>query len=149
MKASDFVKVLRKVMREEMRTVLKEELSAMKPLISEAVATQLKKRAKLAEHKPVVANPPQPVRKTQPIVSMDDFDNMLNEGIDDEWPDMNGGPMTSDFFASDSEFGMNGFAPQQLHTNQPVQNFGSSDPLLKDYSKLLKAADNHANGFRG
>jgi len=62
---------------------------------------------------------------------------------------MNGGPMTSDFFASDSEFGMNGFAPQQLHTNQPVQNFGSSDPLLKDYSKVLKAADNHANGFRG
>lgn len=152
MKASDFVKILRKVIKEEVRAVVKEELSSFKPVMTEIVSKQIKKQAKFAQHTPVIAENKPVVRRTQPIVSMDDFGSMLNEGIDEEeWPDMNGGPMTSDFFAADSEFGLNGFSQMEMQQVQkaPVAAAsGFKDPLLRDYSSVLKAADEHAQGFR-
>lgn len=144
MKGSEFIKLLRKVIREEVKTVVKEELNAIKPILMEVINSQ----AKSTKRKPA-----QPIKRTQPIVTMDSIDGMLNEGVFDtnEWPDINGGPMTSDLFAGDSDFGINGFAPQQLQQIQQVQPRGSnmSDPLLKDYSQVLKAADQRAQSYRG
>lgn len=155
MKASDFVKILRKVIKEEVRAVVKEELNSFKPVMTEIISKQVKKQAKFAEHAPVMVENKPTVKRTQPIVSMDDFSSLLNEGIDeDEWPDMNGGPMTSDFFSADSDFGINGFSQQQVQQVQQVHRAPSStttgfkDPLLRDYSSVLKAADEHAQGFR-
>lgn len=154
MKGSEFVKILRKVIREEVRSVVKEELKSLKPLIAEVVSKQ--SRVTKYESAPLEnLKPKQPIKRTQPIVTMDSLDNMLNEGTFDteEWPDMNGGPMTSDILAGDSDFGINGFAPQQMQQMQQPRftnvDMGVGDPLLRDYSKVMKAADQHAQGYRG
>lgn len=139
MKASEFVKVLRKVIREEVRAVVKEEIKLIKPVILEAVRGQNNPKAVVSKKQ----------SRAQPLVTMESLDGMLSEGVFDteEWPDMNGGPMTSDIFASNSDFGIAGFTPQQV---QPQRgSVGMKDPLLKDYSQVLKAADAHAQGYRG
>ena len=148
MKGTEFVKLLRKVIREEVRSVVQEELKSLKPIIAEAAKQS--KVTKYEAAKPTTHTP----KRTQPIVTMDGLDNMLNEGTFDteEWPDMNGGPYDSSMFASDSEFGINGFAPQQLQQMQPRSTnigMGMNDPLLRDYSQVMKAADLHAQGYRG
>lgn len=140
MKGSEFVKLLRKVIREEVRTVVKEELKSIKPIVLEAASKQSQAPKKQ-----------EPIKRREPIVSMESIDNMLNEGAFDseEWPDMHGGPLTSDIFANDSDFGINGFAPQQVQPRSTNMSMGMNDPLLRDYSQVMKAADNHAQGYRG
>jgi hypothetical protein len=128
---------------------VKEELKSIKPIVLEAVSKQVKAAKPEAGPQPK----PQPQR-TQPIVTMDSLDDLLNEGAFDreEWPDMNGGPLNSSIFQNDSEFGINGFAPQQLQQMQPRTtnvDMGVGDPLLRDYSEVMKAADAIAQGYRG
>lgn len=63
----------------------------------------------------------------------------------DEWPDMNGGPMTSDSLG-DMDI-MNGLSnPRQVQSNM------SGDPasvFMKDYSKILKSAEEKSQNYRG
>lgn len=150
MKASQFVDLLRKVIREEVRSVVKEELKSIKPLI--------------AERKAVTQPKPQPQRqrpqapaRTAPIVSFDGpLGDLLNETAqqmysqpaEEEWPDMNGGAFTAEDAPMmglgsllDDE---DGFAqPQAART--PTRNF-SGDPtaaFMKDYSGVMRSADEY------
>ena len=149
MKSIDFIKVLRKVIREEVRTVVKEELQAYKPL--------LKETTKQVTTKPIVQKA-QPKPKQMPdlgikgpladvlketYASMQQVPASIMEGYEEadtnEWPDMNGGTFTSEQ------------APAMPPTRtQPTQRF-NPDPmagLMKDYSAVMKAADQHAQGYR-
>lgn len=133
MKAIDFVKIIRKVIREEVRTVVKEELKAFKPTIVEAK----KKPA------PIQAVQ-QPVRKT-PLVSFDGAladilnetaQSMMSNPEEESWPDMNGGPITSEY----------------AQTTRPQSSYNFSgdptDQYVRDYSSVMKAADAKAQGYR-
>jgi len=146
MKAIDFVKVLKKVIREEVRQVVKEELKALKPLINE--------RQNVVPAKKVVKQ--ESVRRNYPLVTIDGaLGDILNETANsmyannsneyDEWPDMNGGPMTSEH-AGDMGM-MDGFSDsRQTYTNM------TGDPasmFMKDYSKVLKSAEEKSQNYRG
>jgi hypothetical protein len=136
MKASQFVELLRKVIREEVRSVVKEELKAIKPIISET-----KKSTPPSSQQPVK-------KRTTPIVTMDGaIGDLLRETADsmhnNPWPDMNDGPLTSDQAPS--------FGLANLVSEQPQPNF-SNDPttaFIKDYSSILKKAEQHAENYRG
>ncbi len=144
MKGKEFVNLLRKIIREEVSTVVKEELKAIKPLLAEYKTKNTQQSTR----------PPVQTVNRKPIVNIDGaLGDILRETADsmynnsqqyEEWPDMNGGPMTSDFAMGDGD----GFMPQP-----PVSpSFMSNDPtavFMKDYSKVLKQADNIAQGFRG
>jgi hypothetical protein len=149
MKASQFVEILRKVIREEVRSVVKEELKSLKPLLKESKP--------VVAPKPVVQQRPAP-KRTQPLVTIEGAlgdilretaESMRGQNVEDDWIDMNGGPMTT---ADVNTFAMNSFTPQE--ESRPVQpkfNF-SGDPTMafvKDYSKVLKQADQLAQNYRG
>ena len=133
MKASDFVKILRKVIREEVRTVVQEELKAFKPVITEVKSKPIQQQPK-----------PQP-KRTTPLVTFDGaLADILNETAqsmaaspaEEEWPDMNGGLMTSE---------------HAQHSRPQARHDFSGDPTaayMKDYSSVMKAADNIAQGYR-
>jgi hypothetical protein len=150
MKGSEFITLLRKVIREEVRTVVKEELKAIKPLLAEARTVQKPKPTQ-----PVTTKPLQ--KRTTPIVSIDGAlgdilretaENMYRQPIQDdsEWPDMNGGVMTSQHLG----LGDDGFMERPSIVSSGMNagvDIGSA-PFMKDYSKVLKAADQHAQGYR-
>lgn len=147
MKVSQFAKVLRQLIREEVKAVVKEELKPIKSVL-------LEKRKPTT---PTAAAPVRPVRKaTTPPVNFDGplgsllnetAQSMLNESYTEEWPDMNNGTFTSE---DAPNFGgaslMN--ALNDDFEEAPV-NYGGSDPtrmFIKDYSAVMKAADAHAGG---
>lgn len=145
MKASKFVEVLRKVIREEVRSVVKEELKALKPVIAETKKqVPIKKQA--------------PPKRTTPLVTIDGVigdllretaTSLQNQNIEDEWPDMNGGPLSSQMFAAD--INEDGFAqPQQRDPGTYERMNGDPTSMfIKDYSKVMKAANDHAQNYRG
>lgn len=149
MKASEFINLMRKAIREEVRVVIKEELKAIKPMLAEQ-----SKVTKLSSAPKVQVKPTPKPQRTIPLVTMDEgLSSLLSEGSGfedtEEWPDMNGGPMTSDHFDMGDDFSMNGFAQQhqpQQFTQQPSKPM--RDPLMRDYSSIMKAADQHAQGYR-
>lgn len=151
MKAINFIKVLRKIIREEVKQVVREELKSVKPLISERhryTATPIKKVVKPDSIKQ------EPARRNYPLVTIDGaLGDILNETANsmynnqeqyEEWPDMNGGPVTSEH-VGDMDM-MNGFStPQQAYSNM------SGDPanmFMKDYSKVLKSAEEKSQSYR-
>jgi hypothetical protein len=150
MKSIDFIKVLRKVIREEVRTVVKEELQAYKPLLKETtkqVTTKPIAQKAQPKVKPMpdlgVKGPLADVLK-ETYAAMQQTPTSIMEGYEDidttnDWPDMNGGTFTSEH------------APAMAPTRpQPTQRF-NPDPmagLMKDYSAVMKAADQHAQGYR-
>jgi hypothetical protein len=154
MKASEFINLMRKAIREEVRVVIKEELKAIKPLLEQSRVTKPSTVTKLSTAPKVLVKPTPKPQRTTPLVTMDQgLASLLNEGDGfgdtEEWPDMNGGPMTSDQYGMGSdfgEFGMNGFAQQPQHAHQPSTPM--RDPLMRDYSGIMKAAEQHAQGFR-
>lgn len=155
MKSIEFIKILRKVIREEVRTVVKEELKAYKPTLVEA-------------SKPVTKKQTIPVQQSQPKIkpmpdlgikgpladvlketyaSMQQAPSTIMEGHEmyeqaemQDWPEMNGGTFTAEQ------------APAMPMRSQPTQTQRfNPDPmasLMKDYSGVMKAADQHAQGYR-
>jgi hypothetical protein len=127
MKGSDFIKVLRKVIREEVRTVVKEELKAIKPIIAERQVTPVQPRREQPKPKreyPLVA-------LNGPLASIlkETADSMYNN--QEEWPDMNDGPLTTEH-------------AQARSPRQSMVSMDPSDPttaFIKDYSAVMKAAD--------
>ena len=146
MKGSEFITLLRKVIREEVRTVVKEELKAIKPLLAERKVVQ-----KPAATQPVTTKPLQ--KRSMPIVSIDGAlgdilretaENMHRQPIQDdaEWPDMNGGPVTMD-----SMPGMMGMQSANVGRAEAI-NGDPTAAFMKDYSGLMKSADEKAQNFR-
>lgn len=97
-------------------------------------------------------------KRTTPIVSFDgplgDLLNetatsMMNESYqEEEWPDMNGGALTADH----AQMGVQSMASLSalMDDDAPLPEAGGySDPtraFMKDYSAVLKAADQHSMG---
>lgn len=148
MKGSEFINIMRKVIREEVRAVVKDELSYMKTLINEIKTKQPETKAPALQQKRQAP----PVKRSQPIVQLDGMlgdilnetaQSMLNEsaGYDSEtadWPSM-GDMMTSDDIPAISHM-----MPQSQPQIQ--QNRFDPDPtaaFIKDYSAVMKAADAH------
>jgi len=137
MKASDFVNLIRKVIREEVRTIVREELKTIKPLLNEAKIKTIQP-AQIPQVKQKNIQ-----RRTTPMVSFDGpLGDLLNETANDmlresyqeeeEWPDMNGGPMT----AQHADMGL-GSLSSMLSDDAPLPETGGySDPtksFMKDY----------------
>lgn len=155
MKSIEFIKILRKVIREEVRTVVKEELKAYKPMLMEAQKPVTKKQ---------VISVPQSQPKSKPMpdlgikgpladvlketyAAMQQAPSSIMEGHEmyeqaemQDWPEMNGGTFTAEQ------------APAIPTRSQPAQTQRfNADPmasLMKDYSGVMKAADQHAQGYR-
>ena len=133
MKGSEFINLMRKVIREEVRAVVKEELKAFKPLLMET-----------EKQKPVVKKPAAPITKphrTQPLVQFDgplksileETARSMQQAPQEEWSEM--GMMTSE----DAP----GFT-----SNGNLRAAMSGDPtamFVKDYSAVLKTAEQIAN----
>lgn len=146
MKLSDFAKVLRQIIREEVKAVVKEELQPIKKLLKEEKLSNIKK--------PTQPLPTQrPVRRSSPTVSFDGpLGNLLNETArsmmtsHDEWEDINNGPFNSgdamNFGATSLMSAINDSVDEDLPStntfNDPTRMF------VKDYSAVMKAADAHA-----
>lgn len=143
MKATDFVNLLRKVIREEVRTVVKEELKKNNSVLKEVTASQ--------RPRPSAQPAPAPPKRTQPIVTFDGpLGDLLNETAqgmysapqDEEWPDMMQ-TMTSDMVPGAGLSQMLGDEDLPADTGM----YGS-DPTLgfvKNYSAVMKAADQYSN----
>lgn len=127
MKAQEFVKLLRKVIREEVTAVVGEEL---RRVLNEEVSTS----------KPVVREQAKPKQKT-----------MQRMQYQREYP-----LVTMDDIFADTRANMAGFGTEEsgpLHEETynpelPVSN-AQTMTLIKDYSALLKRADEIANNSRG
>jgi len=145
MKGSEFIQILRKVIREEVRTVVKEELKAFKPVIVENKSKVTKFEA---PQRPVVQAP----RRTMPTMptingALGDILNetaqsMYNNQEDEEWPDMNGGPVTMESMPA-----MMSMQPANVGRAEAM-NGDPTAAFMKDYSGLMKSADELAQNFR-
>jgi hypothetical protein len=154
MKASDFVNLMRKVIREEVRSIVREELKTIKPLLKET--TQQGFKAGLPAATPKAATPARKPAITPPTFEgplagllNETYESMINEPMeDDEWPDMNGGALTADH----AQVGVQSMSSlsAMMDDDSPLPDGGGySDPtraFMKDYSAVLKAADQHRMG---
>ena len=144
MKASQFASVIKKLIHEEVKLAVREELRPIKAMLAE-----IKKPAKQAP----MQGAPIP-KRTTPVVTFDGpIGQILNETAQsmnnqhEEWPDVNNGAFTADqasSFGGTSLMSMMESSPEDL----PVSNYGS-DPTLafvKDYSAVMKAADQFVGG---
>jgi hypothetical protein len=155
MKGSEFVNLMRKVIREEVRAVVKEELKAFKPVIVEnkTVTRHQVPTTKETTHTPQLPKP----SKKAPVVTIDGMlGELLNETAQSmyndpnwsaeqqEWPDMNNGPVTMN--------NMPGAMGTRIQQTQMASPDFSGDPtaaFMKDYSQILKQANAIAEGNRG
>lgn len=155
MKGSEFVTLMRKVIREEVRAIVKEELKAFKPVIVEN-KTVTKREAPKVRETTYTQQLPKPAKKA-PVVTIDGvLGELLNETAQSmyndpnwsaehqEWPDMNDGPVTMN--------NMPGAMGMRMQQPQMTSADFSGDPtavFMKDYSQVLKQANAIADGNRG
>lgn len=156
MKAEVFIKVLKKVIREEVRQVVKEELKALKPLLNERhTIAPTKKVAKPNSIKQ------EPARRNYPLVTIDGaLGEILKETADsmynrpsqeyEDWPEMGSSPRTSSDIPGFA--GMEGAVSFEDDMSTEGYYPTSGDPtaaFMKDYSSVLKSAEQKSQGYRG
>jgi hypothetical protein len=127
MKAQEFVQILRKVIREEIRSVVGEEL---RKVLNEEIATTKPSVREQAKPKQKTINRMQ-YQRDYPLVTMDDI--------------------FADTRANMGGFGDDQVGPTIQETYNPELPASSAQTmtLIKDYSSLLKRADEIANNSRG
>lgn len=154
MEGKKFVELLRKVIREEVRTVVKEELKAFKPTIVEN-ATKVLKTVSVKNTPPQpnrLITPPEP-KFTGPLASIlaETYEAMIKEPqVEDPeaaWPDMNGGVVTTSNMPGGMGASMASMMDSNFDSKLNTQE-GSLPPLMRDYSSILKKADDIANNKR-
>ncbi len=151
MKATEFVNIMRKVIREEVRSIIKEELKPLKLMVEGKTATTqintVTKQAPQPVKKKVV--PPQIKGIKGPLADIlaETYMAMQQEAPyedpEAEWPSMD------EMFTS--KHVPPSFMPQQTISQNEVRAAMTGDPtqaLMKDYSSLLKKADAIANNTR-
>ena len=162
MKAADLVKLMRKVVREEVRSVVQQELTEILREGLQSTIAEIKQPHKNRQVRGVTQPAPPPPKRTTPIVTFDGpMGELLNETAmgmmssgyqeEEEWPDMNGGPMTSAHVPQADP----GSLMSMMNDEAPLPEVGGfggyGDPTMnfvKDYSAVMKAADAHSNGGR-
>ena len=144
MKASQFASILRKLIHEEVRSAVKEELKPIKALLSEG-------RKPIKAIQPQKSNVP---KRTTPLVTFEGpISQILNEtaqnmnATQEEWPEMNGNMLTSEHAQN---FGATSLMSMMDSDNDELPSIGRhADPttsFIKDYSAVMKAADQYASG---
>ncbi len=148
MKAKDFVQVLRKLIREEVRAAVRQE-------VKEIMIESVHRAAKLPIEEKVVTRP-QPQQQKQSVSSRFNtgnsmLDEVLAETIVPRGFGGENGPMVADI----NEFGFTsndvptaGLSSMLTEEDLPVTS-QYSDPTMqyvKDYSAVLKKADQISNG---
>jgi hypothetical protein len=169
MKGLDFIKLMRKVIREEVRQVVREELKAAGPILME------NRNKVVAKSQPNTKQPTQAIQHKQPtkpaysseianlkgpigdILRETAISLRSNNNVEtQDWPDMNSG-----YQSTPSLQHMNPFGQQSLSSilnddemdSEPVamNSIHSNDPtavFMKDYSSVLKSADKLAGNYR-
>lgn len=156
MKATEFINLMRQVIREEVRSIVKEELKPLKIMVENKHVTVAQKEAPrktvIKQQAPVQKKqlPPAFDKVSGPLADIlrETYMSMQNEPmVEDpemEWPDMT--PTMTSRHVPQS-------APMQSITPQAnIQAALTGDPtagFVKDYSHLLKKADAIANNSRG
>lgn len=152
MKAIEFVNLMRKVIREEVRAIVKEELKPLQLMVEsksiQRPANNLKQQAQQPIKKKIV--PPQIKGIKGPLADIlaETYMAMQQEAPyedpEAEWPNMD------EMFIS--KHVPPSFGPQQPISQNEVRAAITGDPtqaLIKDYSSILKKADAIANNSRG
>lgn len=141
MNAKNFMSILRKVIREEVRTAVRLEV---KQLLQEQQKSQLPKQAKqVAQQKR-----PSPVVFDGPLSSIlnETAQSMYSSPAEQEaWQDIGGGTFTAD---SAESFGLSALMNQETAVADSAPSHFSGDPtmaFIKDYSSVMKAADKFSN----
>lgn len=149
MKAVDFAKILKEIIKKEMRTVIREELKSALGNISQAPrpsrAPQNANEMFLSNPKPIINKPMKPMIKTGNIT----LDNILAETAnsirqgqssmipDEEYADM-GSMYTSD---QAQGFGYGSIDQDETDTVMPYNPNDPTSAFIKDYSHILKKAE--------
>lgn len=155
MKATEFIDLMRKAVREEVRSIIKEELKPLKLMIEgKRTNTSTKpaaSRKQLSEALPKkkVSVPPHIKGINGPLADIlaETYMAMQQEepynDPEAEWPDM------QETFTSNHV--PPSFITQPTTQNQSESsiNNNTTQPLMRDYSSLLKRADEIANNSRG
>tara|TARA_R110000803_G_scaffold74905_2_gene139181 strand:- start:1061 stop:1510 length:450 start_codon:yes stop_codon:yes gene_type:complete len=138
MNPKDFIKILKRVIKDEVRAVIKEELKVLKPSINEYSGKTAKTSKDVLRHRPIpktgqigiqgiLQETANEIRNgTSPTIEMDPTD---------EWPDINPSGVLQ---AEDAQ----GFATmnsmQEVQEEAPYQLTGTgTDQFVKDYSNTL------------
>ena len=147
------IEAFRKMIREEVRTVIKEELSLiMSTTITEnkivkkpVVEQKTKKKQTFSEIINDEKQPQQPQKPTKPLFeSKDPLAQILNETAADEWETMGGTQYTSERMGElvhnqkDDSGNANGSLATEMGVNP---NDPSAAFLKKDYRELMNAVD--------
>lgn len=140
MNAKNFMLILRKAIREEVRAAVRQEV---KLLLQEQKAPNTPRPVKQAPQQ----------RRTLPVVFEGPLANILNETAgtmynvpqeQDDWQEMGGGT----FVAEQAEgFGLSALLNQETSTADPTPSHFAGDPTMafvKDYSDIMSAADKHS-----
>lgn len=146
MDTNKFVKLLRKIIKEEVSTAIKAEL---RPYLTEMTKPAVKKHKKILDSKPSFNAPQQPKKNPTfngPLASIleETYQSMVNNPEEDEWPSMNGETFTSQH-ANEMGMFMQSSAPATQQRSAPAD---PSNLLMKDYSELLQKANQIAQGNR-
>lgn len=144
MKAVEFAKLMRKVIREEVRAAVKDELKEIKSILAESKQPKTFKN-ELVQKKTIKPSKPAPehIQKMQgPLADIlqETYQSMLHEEpIDDPeaaWPDMNN-TLTSEMAPA--------MRPGLFQSPSPTSYGDGTEAFMKDYSSLMKKADAIAN----
>ncbi len=159
MKGTEFINLMRKVIREEVRAVVKEELKSFKPVIVESKQQSV---TKLEAPKRKAVQPEPLIKRQTPVfkgpladILQETYTAMQNEPpVEDPeaaWPDMNGGVVTMDNMPGGMGMSMAAMMDDDFGSklNPPSSNTPTNTPpLIRDYSALLRKADDIANNKR-
>lgn len=143
MNAKNFMLVLRKVIREEVRAAVRQEVKQL-----------LQEQQKVSPSRIVKQVPQQ--KRTPPVMFDGPLSSILNETAEsmysspqqEEWQDMGGGTFTAD---QAQGFGLSALMNQETAVADSVPSHFAgreSDPtaaFIKDYSAVMKAADRFSN----
>lgn len=151
MKAVDFAKVLKEIIKKEMRTVIREELKSAFNNASQIPQTS---RAPQNANEMFLSNPKPKINKqTKPMIKtgnvgldsiLAETANSIRNGVtagipNDDYPDMEG------MYTSNQAQGF-GYAAMDYNNEESstIPSFNSNDPtsaFIKDYSQVLKKAE--------
>ncbi len=155
MKASELVKLIKSVVREEVNLAIKENIN---PLLKRIIKEQkIIKETTSKDNAPIkmtdalkLNRKPKTSNKTKSFVKDPVLNDILNETANTEWKTMGGGTQTSDMAAAmgmtppDIAFGNSQPTIQEM---MPMDRRGRETPdfvskaLTRDYSDLVKAMD--------
>ena len=153
MNTKNFVKILKKVVKEEMRSVIKEELTeilreGLKPTISEVTTNEPTTRHKIpTAPKPARKKLADSVKIEGPLgdILRETANSLQNGSADPIKEDQTGAypDMAPTFQANDAEgFGV---ARDSAHTQVETMSGDPTNQFVKDYSKVLqKSIDIHS-----